>query len=123
MPGAQIVTAPTRVVATFGVVAAVGVVRCSGLRNAWDLLENPFMPNAIDRYKQADAAFAELHRDISPGVPRSEEEWRIYREWADATADYLQVVDSDRYAELAGPRDLDRIRKILCARVPSQRAT
>jgi hypothetical protein len=81
------------------------------------------MPNVIDRYKRADAAFAELHRDVSPGVPRSEEEWRIYREWADATADYLRLVEADRYAELAGPRDLDRIRTILRARVPAQRLT
>jgi hypothetical protein len=94
----------------------------SGLRKALDLLENQRMPNVMNRYKQADAAFAELHRDISPGVPRSEEEWRIYREWADATADYLRLVDSDRYAELAGPGDLDRIRRILRARVSSQRA-
>jgi hypothetical protein len=79
------------------------------------------MPNVIARYKRADAAFAELHRDVTPGVPRSEEEWRIYREWADATADYLRVVESDQYAELAGPRDLDRIRTILRARVPAQR--
>jgi hypothetical protein len=81
------------------------------------------MPNVIDRYKQADAAFADLHRNVSPGVPRSEEEWRIYREWADATADYLRVVESDGYAELAGPRDLDRIRTILGARTPVQRIT
>jgi hypothetical protein len=88
-----------------------------------NILQNQHMPNVIDRYKQADAAFADLHRNVSPGVPRSEEEWRIYREWADATADYLRVVESDGYAELAGPRDLDRIRTILGARTPVQRIT
>jgi hypothetical protein len=81
------------------------------------------MPNVFDRYQKADAAFADLHRDVSPGVPRSEEEWRIYGEWADATADYLKLVDADRYSELRGPKELDRIRRILQARVPAQRAT
>jgi hypothetical protein len=76
------------------------------------------MPNVIDRYMRADAAFAALHRDISPGVPRSEEEWRIYREWADATDEYLRLVDADRYCELSGSKELDRIRKILRARRP-----
>jgi hypothetical protein len=81
------------------------------------------MPNVFDRYHKADAAFADLHRDVSPGVPRSEAEWRIYGEWADATADYLRLVDADRYSELSVPKDLDRIRRILRARVPAQRAT
>jgi hypothetical protein len=78
------------------------------------------MPNVIDRYMQADAAFAALHRDASPGVPRSEEEWRIYREWADATADYLQLVDASQDPEEVGPRELARIRRILRARPAAQ---
>jgi hypothetical protein len=81
------------------------------------------MPNVVDRYRKADAAFAALYRDISPGIPRSEEEWSIYREWADATAEYLRLVDSDRYSELSGLTELDRIRKILRARVPSPRTS
>jgi hypothetical protein len=96
-------------------------VRRSALLPTCKIHQNQGMPNVIDRYKRADAAFAELHRDVSPGVPRSEEEWRIYREWADATADYLSVVEADRDGELAGPRDLHRIRTILRARVPVQR--
>jgi hypothetical protein len=80
------------------------------------------MPNVFDRYHMADAAFADLHRDVSPGVPRSEEEWRIYREWADATSDYLKLVEADRYAELTGPRELDRIRRIITDRVPAEPA-
>lgn len=74
------------------------------------------MPNVIDRYMQADAAFAALHRDASPGVPRSEEEWRVYREWADATTDYLQLVDAHQDPRAAVPRELARIRRILLAR-------
>jgi hypothetical protein len=81
------------------------------------------MPSVFDRYQQADAAFADLHRDVSPGVPRSEEEWRIYREWADATADYLSLLDADRYSGPGVTKELDRIRRILRARVPAQRAT
>jgi hypothetical protein len=74
------------------------------------------MPNVIDRYMQADAAFAALHRDATPGVPRSEEEWRIYREWADATSDYLLFVDAHQDPTDAVPRALARIRRILRAR-------
>jgi hypothetical protein len=74
------------------------------------------MPNVIDRYMQADAAFAALHRDATPGVPRSEEEWRIYREWADATADYLQLVDAHQDRKDVVPSELARIRRILRAR-------
>jgi hypothetical protein len=81
------------------------------------------MSSVIDRYMKADAAFAALHRDISPGVPRSEEEWSIYREWADATSDYLGSVATDRYSALIGHRELDRIRRILRARRPSAPAT
>jgi hypothetical protein len=80
------------------------------------------MPDVFDRYQKADAAFAYLHRDVSPGVPRSEEEWRIYGEWADATADYLHQVDAG-YSEPSTPKELDRIRRILRARVPTHRAT
>jgi hypothetical protein len=90
-----------------------------GLRKAAETRQTRSMPNVFDRYQKADAAFADLYRDVSPGVPRSEEEWRIYGEWADATADYLRLVDADRHSELGGPRDLDRIRRILKARVPA----
>lgn len=76
------------------------------------------MPSIIDRYMQADAAFAELHRDVTPGVPRSEEEWRVYREWADATADYLHFVDARHEDEPTVPKELVRIRRILRARRP-----
>jgi hypothetical protein len=81
------------------------------------------MPNVIDRYRKADAAFAALHRDISPGVPRSEEEWTVYGEWADATADYLRLVDADRYPESSGHVELARIRTILRARRSAPSAT
>jgi hypothetical protein len=82
------------------------------------------MPNVTDRYMQADAAFAALHRDASPGVPRSEEEWRVYREWADATADYLQLVDAHQNPADAVPRELARIRRILRARpAPESKAS
>jgi hypothetical protein len=74
------------------------------------------MPNVIDRYMQADAAFAALHRDATPGVPRNEEEWRIYHEWADATADYLQLVDAHQDPTEVVPSELARIRRILRAR-------
>jgi hypothetical protein len=76
------------------------------------------MPNVLDRYMKADAAFATFHRDISPEVPRSEEEWRVYLEWADATADYVQrLVDTEREAVKPLP-ELDRIRRILRAQRP-----
>jgi hypothetical protein len=71
------------------------------------------MPNLIvDRYMKADTAFAALHQGMSPGVPRSEEEWAVYREWADATADYLLLVEPER-AIAERPSEIDRIRKIL----------
>lgn len=77
------------------------------------------MPHVVDRYMLADAAFAALHRDVTPGVPRSEEEWRVYREWADATADYLHLVDEHQDPAGRVPRELERIRRILRDRGPS----
>ena len=76
------------------------------------------MPTVNDRYHRADAAFAALHRDITPGVPRSDEEWRVYREWADATADYLDVVEDHHDPDQRIPEALARIRRILRDRRP-----
>jgi hypothetical protein len=96
----------------------------SALEPAGGSTENDYMPDVVDRYRNADAAFAVYDSEAAPDGSRIEEEWAAYLEWADATAAYVQhLANLEREGRQIVPA-LAEIRHVLCsqrlAAVPTQ---